>query len=81
MLHLFPASLNLGTCASIGFNAENNKSNSVTIGARVLITGVTTAQNITQLYTTRPKCLLDFLDVYIILFYLTFYVEKLVNCT
>ena len=81
MIHFFPASLNIGTCASIGFNSENPKSSSVNIGTIVLITGVTTAQNITQLYTTRPKVLLYLRDLYIIQFYRTLYVEKFVNWT
>ena len=76
---LVPASINIGTCAPIGFYAENIKRNSVTIGTRVLITAVTTVQNITQLYTMIPKYLLNLRDVYIIQFYLTLYVEKQVD--
>ena len=60
-----PASLNLGICASIGTDADNPKSSSVTIGTRVLITVVITAQSITQLYNTRTRGLLDLRDVYI----------------
>ena len=81
MIHLCPASLNPGNCASIVFDAENTKSNSVTIGKRDIINGVTTEQNITQLYNTRPKGLLDLLDMYIIQFYLTLYVENFINRT
>ena len=76
ILHLCPANLNIGTFASIGFDAENPKSNSVTIGTRVIITGVVIAQNIPQLHTTRPRGLLDLRDVYITQSYLKLYVEK-----
>ena len=81
ILHLCPVSLNLGTCASIGFDADNLKVNSVTIGTRVLITGVITAQNTTQLYTTIPRGLLYLRDVYIIQRCLKSYVEKSINRT
>ena len=78
-IHLCPASLNLGTCASIVFDAENPKSNSGTIGTRVLITGIITAQNITQLYTMIPRVILDLLFVYIILICLKLNVENFIN--
>ena len=81
ILHLCPASQNIGTCASIGFDAENPKSNLVTIGTRFLITGLVTAQKINQLYTTRPRGLLYLRDVYIILNCLKLYDEKFINRT
>ena len=64
------SSWKLNSCRNDKFYTCSPSLNLGTCASIVLITGMITAQNITQLYTSRQKGLLDLRDVYIIQSYL-----------